>query len=100
MKRGDLWLVRLDKARPAIVLTRDPIADRLNAVLVVAVTRTVRGLPVEVPLGAADGVLSASVANLDQAQRVTKANFVRRLGKVRLSTMEAICEAMHYAIGC
>jgi mRNA interferase MazF len=100
VRRGELWLVRSDKDRPAIVLTRDPIADRLSSVLVAAVTSTVRGLPVEVALDAADGVRKPCVANLDMAQRLDRSAFRRRLGRVRPSTMEAICSALHYSIGC
>ena len=100
MKRGEVWLVRSDKVRPAIVLTRDPVAAHLNAVLVVAVTTRVRGLRSEVPLDAADSLRVPSVANLDLAQRLERDAFVRHVGRVRPSTMDAICAAMQYAIGC
>ena len=100
MKRGELWLVQSDKPRPAIVLTRDPIADRLNAVLVVAVTGTIRGLPVEVPLERSDGARKPCVANLDMTQRVDRDAFLHRISRVRPSTMDAICHALQYAVGC
>jgi mRNA interferase MazF len=100
VRRGELWLVRSDKDRPAIVLTRDPLADRLNAVLVVAVTSTVRNLPVEVPLDRSDGVRRPAVANLDMTQRMSRDAFLRKIGSVRPSTMDAICDALHYATGC
>ena len=100
MKRGELWLVHADKPRPAIVLTRDPVADRLNEVLVVLVTRTVRGLHSEVHLERSDGVRVSCVANLDMTERLHRAMFVHRLGRVWPSTMDAICSALHHAIGC
>lgn len=100
MKRGELWLVHADKPRPAIVLTRDPVADRLTEVLVVLVTRTVRGLNSEVHLERADGVRISSVANLDMTERLSRTLFMHRLGRVRPSTMDAICSAIHHTIGC
>jgi mRNA interferase MazF len=98
--RGDVWIVRAGKLRPAIVLTRDPLADILNEVLVVVCTSTVRGLVTEVPVGLDDGLQHHSVANVDMTQLVSQEAFVRRLGQVRASTMEAICDALHHAIGC
>lgn len=100
MRRGELWLVRADKPRPAIVLTRDPVAELLNEVLVVLVTRTVRDLHTEVVLELADDVRAASVANLDMMERLHRTQFMHRLGRVRPSTMDAICSALHHAIGC
>lgn len=100
MRRGELWLVRADKPRPAVVLTRDPVADKLNEVLVAMVTRTVRGLHTEVALEEADEVRFPCVANLDMTERLHRTMFIRRVGRVRPSTMEEICSAMHHAIGC
>jgi PemK-like, MazF-like toxin of type II toxin-antitoxin system len=55
-RRGEIWLADLDKARPVIVLTRDPMGRLLNAVIVAPVTSTVRGISTEVPVGSEDGV--------------------------------------------
>jgi mRNA interferase MazF len=66
-KRGDLWLAELDKPRPVVVLTRDPLGSHLNAVVVGPVTSTVRGLSTEVPVGPEDGARISSVVNLDTA---------------------------------
>ena len=64
-RRGDVWLARLDKVRPVIVLTRDPMGRVLHAVIAAPVTSTVRGLSTEVRVGAEDGVRVDSVASLD-----------------------------------
>jgi mRNA-degrading endonuclease toxin of MazEF toxin-antitoxin module len=42
-RRGDVWLAQLDKVRPVIILTRDPLAGLLNAVIVAPITSMVRG---------------------------------------------------------
>src|ERR1700740_434210 len=45
MKRGEIWLAAAPGGdRPVLVLTRDPVADRIGAVTVAAVTGTKRDL--------------------------------------------------------
>ena len=99
-RRGEVWLARLDKVRPLVVLTRDPIGSLLNAVIVAPVTSTVRHVSTEVPLGPDDGIRSWSVANLDNVQLVARSRFVRRVGRVRASTLRALCEALSIAVDC
>ena len=58
MKRGEIrwYTFRLpDKRRPVLVLTRNDVIDRLNEIIVVPATRTIRGLTSEVVLTADDG---------------------------------------------
>jgi len=47
-RRGELWLADLDKRRPVVVLTRDPLGRLLHAVIIGPVTSTIRGLSTEV----------------------------------------------------
>ena len=98
--RGDLWLAQLDKVRPVVVLTREPMGLVLNAVIAAPVTSTIRGLSTEVPVGAEDGVRQESVVNLDNVQLVARTRLVRRVGRVRESTMSVICDALSVAVGC
>ena len=99
-RRGEVWLAQLDKVRPLIILTRDPLAGLLNGVIAVPVTSTIRGLSTEVPLGHADGVRHESVANLDNLQLVARARLVRRVGRVRPATLASLCAALAIATGC
>ena len=99
-RRGEVWLAELDKVRPVIVLTRDPMGRLLHGVLVAPVTSTVRGISTEVPLGPEDDVHAASVANLDNLQLVARSRLVRRVGRVRPATMGALCDAVATATGC
>jgi mRNA interferase MazF len=95
-----VWLARLDKVRPVIVLTRDPLGALLHGVIGAPVTSTIRGLSTEVALGAEDGLRVDSVANLDNVQLVARSRLVRRVGRVRASTMLSICRALAIAVGC
>ena len=99
-RRGEVWLADLDKTRPVIVLTRDPMGRLLNAVIVAPVTSTVRGVSTEVPVGSDDGILHPSVANLDNVQLVARDRLRRRVGRARPATMAAVCEALSVAVDC
>ena len=99
-RRGDVWLATLDKLRPVVVLTRDPMGRVLNAVICAPVTSTVRGLSTEVPVGPEDGIRVSSVANLDNVQLVARARLARRVGRARDETMDAICAALATATAC
>ena len=100
LRRGDVWLARLDKIRPVIVLTRDPVAAMLNTVVVVPVTSRARGLSTEVDVGPSDGFRRPSVANTDNTTSVHTEMFSHRVGRVRPSTLAAICEALAIALDC
>lgn len=97
-RRGEVWLATLDKVRPVVVLTRDPMGRYLNAVLVGPVTTRVRGVSTEVEVGPADGIRATSVVNLDSLQLVDRARLQRRVGRARPETMAAICAAVGIAI--
>ena len=59
MRRGEVrwYTFRLpDKRRPVLILTRNEVVDRLNEIIVVPVTRTIRGLTTEVELTPEDGM--------------------------------------------
>jgi len=45
-----------DKRRPVLILTRNEVMEQLNEIIVVPVTRTIRGLTTEVVLSLDDGM--------------------------------------------
>ncbi len=99
-RRGEVWLADLDKIRPLIVLTRDPMGALLNSVIGAPVTSTVRGISTEVSVGPEDGVRIPSVANLDNLQLVGRTRLVRRIGRAAPQTMDELCRALATATGC
>jgi mRNA interferase MazF len=100
VRRGEVWLADLDKARPVIVLTRDPLGRLLHSVIVAPVTSTIRGLSTEVPIGPEDGLRQPSVANLDNVQLLARDRFRKRLGRAQPVTMSALCTALSIAVDC
>lgn len=99
-RRREIWLADLDKRRPVIVLTRDPMGKVLHSVIVGLVTSTIRGLSTEVELSDADGMQRRCVANLGNLQLVPRAKLVRRVGRAAPQTLQALCAAAAAAIGC
>jgi mRNA interferase MazF len=83
-----------DKVRPALILTRTSVLPYLNAVTVAPITRTIRGIETEVPLGVAEGLKEPSVALLDAVQTVSQARVGRRLGAVTVSRRSEIRDAL------
>jgi len=100
VRRGEIWLAELDKRRPVVVLTRDPLGRILHSVIVGPVTSTVRGLNTEVSLTEEDGFRKPCVVNLDNLQLVSRSILVRRVGRTTPTTLREICAATAEAIGC
>lgn len=100
VRRGEIWLADLDKRRPVVVLTRDPLGRMLSSVIVGPVTSRIRGLTTEVRVGPEDGFPIPSVVNLDTLQLISRTRLVRVVGRARPGTMSAICRAAAVAIGC
>jgi mRNA interferase MazF len=95
-----VWLADLDKRRPVVVLTRDPLGRYLHSVIVGPVTSLVRGLSTEVAVGPGDAVRVPSVVNLDNMQLLARTHLRRRVGRVSPETMSKLCAAVTAAIGC
>jgi mRNA interferase MazF len=102
MKQYELWWALLPKPigrRPVLLLTRTPAYGYLSKVIVVEVTSTVRGIPQEVRLGAAEGLPRPSVANLDNVHVIAKASLVERLGQLAAVRESEVKRALGYALG-
>ena len=98
--RGDVWLARLDKVRPIVILTRDPMGRVLNALLSVYGTRSVYGVNSEVPVGPDDDFDEGTVLNADNLQLVFQDELLEHVGHLRDDTLAAICRAVSFAIAC
>jgi mRNA interferase MazF len=82
MRRGEIrWytFAAPDKRRPVLLLTRDEVIDTLNEIIVVPVTRTIRGIATEVLLSSSDDGMPADCAlNFDHVSLAQRS----RLGPV------------------
>ena len=101
MQRGEIWFaVTPGGDRPVLVLTRDPVADRIGAVVVAALTRTRRGLVSELELTVDDGVPSASVVNFDNIHTLARGSFRRRITALSAPRMAEACRTLQAATDC
>jgi mRNA interferase MazF len=100
--RGEIWWGEAPdtKGRPYLVLTRDEAIPVLRTVLVAPVTRTVRGIPTEVPLGSTEGLPAESVATMDNVLAFPKTMLTRRMGGLSPVRHLEICEAVRSAVDC
>ena len=102
MQRGDVWFAATPGGdRPVLVLTRDPVADRIGFVVVAALTKTRRGLVSELELTPADdGVPTACVVNFDNIHTLPRALLRRRVSTLSPARMAQACRTLQDATGC
>ena len=92
-----IHVARLDKARPVLVLTREMVRPHMNTVTVAPITRTIRGLSTEVPVGPANGLDDRGVVACDHVTTIPAAVLGRQVGRL-LDDQEAILtQAIHAA---
>jgi mRNA interferase MazF len=92
-----IHIARLDQARPVLVLTREIVRPYLNTVTVAPITTTIRGLSTEVPLDAANGLASASVASCDNVTTIAKTALGEQIGSLLDRQEGVLSEAIRAA---
>lgn len=101
-RRGEVWWVRADKRRPAVVIQTDKVRDpRVRSFLVVPIRSRLHleGLPGNVRLDRHDTRLpKSSVANVYDVQKVLRSDFLERLGMLPDSTFSAIAQGLRLAL--
>jgi mRNA interferase MazF len=102
MRRGEVWFaITPGGDRPVLVLTRDPVADRIAFVVVAALTRTRRGLVSELELTAReDGVPSDCVVNFDNLHTLARSAFRRPVATLSEARLGHACRTLAAATGC
>lgn len=102
MQRGEIWFAAAPNGdRPVLVLTRDPVADRIGSVVVAVLTRTRRGLVSELELTASgDHVPTDRVVNFDNLHTIPRNSFRRRVTSLSPRRMTRACRVLRAATGC
>jgi len=100
--RGEVWWGEIEGVgrRPFLIMTRSAAIPVLHNVLAAPVTRTVRNLPTELPLGPDDGMPSDCAASFDNMRVVPKAYLVDRQCTLDAVRMIEACVALRAAIDC
>ena len=93
MKRGEIWWADLPPPtghRPVVLISRDEAYSYRELVTVAPVTRRIRGIPAEVPLGPEDGLPRSCAVNLDSMTTVPKGSLQRPITALRIDKLRAV----------
>ena len=102
MQRGDIWFAATPGGdRPVLILTRDPVADRIGSVVVAVLTRITRGLVSELELTPdIDGVPTECVVNFDNLHNLPRDSLRRRVTRLTPARMAEACRTLRDATSC
>jgi mRNA interferase MazF len=100
--RGEVWFVQVGRERrPVLVLTRPEVIEVRALVTVAELTTSVRGIAAEVELDQGEaGLDRPSVVNCDGLHTITRSSLTTYAGSGSDATMERVCSAVTYALGC
>ena len=99
-QQGEIWWAEAeDKRRPVLVVTRSEAVPVLHGIVVAPVTRTIRSIPTEIPLGESEGLPGESVASFDNLQRIRRASLAVQAGDLG-HRRDEICAALRALSDC
>jgi mRNA interferase MazF len=100
-RQGDIWWAEAEnKRRPVLIVTRSEAIPVLTWLIVAPVTRTVRRIPTEVPLGPSQGLEVDCAASFDNLQPIRRALLTERVGQLTLEDRDEICRALAALADC
>jgi mRNA interferase MazF len=82
-----------------VLLSRDEAYDVRELVTIAPVTTRIRGIPVEVPLGADEGLARTCAANLDTITTIPKSALTERISRLPRQKLLALDAAVRFALG-
>ncbi|MDQ6682768.1 MAG: type II toxin-antitoxin system PemK/MazF family toxin [Chloroflexota bacterium] len=102
MTGGEIWLAQVGrKRRPVLVLTRPEVIEVRELITVAEVTTSIRNIAAEGDFDQREaGLDRPSVINCDGLHTIPKASLTNQAGSVSEETMERVCAAVGYALGC
>ncbi|MCP4966666.1 MAG: type II toxin-antitoxin system PemK/MazF family toxin [bacterium] len=99
-RQGDIWWAEAqDKRRPVLVVTRSEAVPVLNWILVAPITRSIRGIPTEIPLDQESGVEVPCAASFDNLQPIRKTFLTDRIGTLPFPR-QGICRTLAAMADC
>lgn len=100
--RGEVWWADLPATgrRPVLVVTRAAAIPVLKRVVVVPATRTVRGIPTEVPLGPEDGMPEHCALSFDNVVTLPKTALAERICTLGSERLDEVCRAWNDVVDC
>lgn len=92
-----IHVAHLDKARPAVILTRELVRPYMANVTIAPITGTVKGLSTEVPVSRVNGLDQDSVVSCDTIVTVPRDTIGRQIGYLLLHQEPALAAAIRAA---
>jgi len=100
-RQGEIWWAEAeDKRRPVLVVSRSEVVPVLTWIVVAPVTRTIRDIPTEVRLGAAEGLSTECCASFDNLQPIRRAYLTDRAGALDPVRRPDLCCALLALTDC
>jgi mRNA interferase MazF len=102
MRRGELWIANLGEdvgVRPVLLLSRDGTYQYRNQATVALVTRTIRRLRSQVPVGPEDGLPYDGAINCDDVHTIYVEQLHRAIAPLTPTKLRAVEQALLVAIG-
>lgn len=102
MRQYEIWWADLGKPagrRPVLLLSRDGAYEFLTKVVAAEITTTIRQIPIEVPLGVAEGLPKKCVVNCDNLRTIALPNLVERISRLPAGRIPEVKRAVGYALG-
>jgi mRNA interferase MazF len=90
----EICLVRLDKTRPALVLTREAARGAMTKVTVAPITSTIRGLSSELRVGRGNGLDHECAVALDNVVTVPTRLLGRTIGHLTAAQEAELARAV------
>jgi mRNA interferase MazF len=90
----EICLVRLDKTRPALILTRDAARGVMTKVTVAPATTTIKGLSSEVRVGPENGLDHDCAISLDNVLTVPASTLGRTVGYLSVEQEAQLARAV------
>jgi mRNA interferase MazF len=81
-----------------LLLSRNAAYAVRTSVTVAVVTRIIRGIPTEVPLGPEDGMTTKCVVNLDDILTIPKFRLDERIAALSPAKLAAVAKAIVFAL--
>jgi mRNA interferase MazF len=99
--QGEVWWAEAeDKRRPVLVITRSDAIPALTRLVVAPITRTVRGIPTEIPFGPDDGLPAECAASFDNLQPINRHLLTHRIASLNPARRHELCDALAALADC
>jgi mRNA interferase MazF len=102
MRRGELWIATLGEdvgVRPVVLLSRDGTYQYRNQATVALITRTIRRVRSQVPVGPEDGLTYDGVINCDDVHTIYVDQLLRAIAPLTSTKLRAVEQALLVATG-